>query len=227
MATILTVDDEPGIRAFLADTLAEDGHVVMQAADAGEALVLLEEQPFDLAIIDLRMPGELGGMDVLHYARANRPAMQVIVLTAYGSVPEAVEAMRLGAFDFLEKPLDGPAALRRLVRRALNWKGAPRQYVPEPALVEEPRRGGLSHLLWQLQKRHVYQVAATYAAVGFILLQATELVLPAVPSLPGWVYPALVGVVLGGFPVALVLGWVYDITSTGLRRTRPESLEGS
>jgi hypothetical protein len=73
-------------------------------------------------------------------------------------------------------------------------------------------------VLWQLKRRHVYNVAAAYAAIAFIILQAVQLVLPALP-LPSWTYTLLVGLTVAGFPVALVLGWIYDITSTGVRRT--------
>jgi hypothetical protein len=79
-------------------------------------------------------------------------------------------------------------------------------------------RGRLSGLLWQLKRRQVYNAAATYAAGGFIVLQGAELLLPALP-VPGWSYTALAGAVIAGFPVALMLGWIYDISATGLKRT--------
>ena len=64
-------------------------------------------------------------------------------------------------------------------------------------------------------------MSATYAAIAFIVLQSAELVLPALPAVPGWTYRLLVAMVIGGFPVAIVLGWVYDFTATGWRRSRP------
>jgi DNA-binding response OmpR family regulator len=226
MAKILTVDDERGIREFLADVLTGEGHEVAQAENAKAAIARLENEPFDLLLVDLRMPGELGGMDVVRRARAEFPEMQVIVLTAHGSVQIAVEAMRLGAFDFLQKPVAGPDELRALVTRALNWRGgrvrsfADAQERLGRALwqAEEPR-SWLKNFLWQLKRRHVYNVGATYAAVTFIVLQSAELLIPAVPGAPTWMYGALVGVMLAGLPVALVLGWVYDITASGLKRT--------
>jgi CheY-like chemotaxis protein len=228
MAKILTVDDERGIREFLADTLSGEGHDVAQAEDAAAAMARLEDEPFDVMLVDLRMPGELGGMDVVRRARAEFPDMQVIVLTAHGSVETAVEAMRLGAYDFLEKPVAGPEAVRLLVTRALNWRGGrgmrsgadgrermQGSMLWQPAAARSPLQG----FLWQLKRRHVYNVTATYAAVTFIVLQTAELVIPAVSGLPAWTYAALVGVMLAGFPIALVLGWVYDITATGVKRT--------
>ena len=132
--------------------------------------------------------------------------------------------MRIGAFDFIEKPISSPDALRRLVARALNWRSepAPARVVettiaePAPVITKGPL-AAVGAFLWQLKRRFVYNVAATYAAVGFITLQAVELILPVLP-VPGWFYPALVGVVIAGFPVALAAAWVYDVTSNGVVR---------
>jgi DNA-binding NtrC family response regulator len=224
MAAILTVDDEPGIREFIADVLAEAGHAVSQAADGADALRRLEEQPFDVLICDLRMPGELGGMDVVQHARARWPDMQVIVLTAHGSVGTAVEAMRIGAFDFLEKPIAGPDALRALVTRALNWRGSRRgaPFVVERGTVEAdviPAASRVRGFLRELKRRHVYNATATYAVIAFVVLQLAELVLPALPNAPPWLYTAIIVLLVAGFPVVIVLGWIYDLTAAGLKRT--------
>ena len=224
---MLVVDDETGIRFFLADVLADSAYDVRQAADGAAALAQLKDRPFDLMFLDLRMPGDLNGMDVLRQARANYPELQIIVLTAFGTVGTAVEAMRLGAFDFIEKPLRSPGELRRLAARAINWRKQPgdrtrgvRATGSEEVNEAPPRASRVARLLWQLKRRHVYKVAATYAAVGFLTLQVAELVTSALP-VPGWSYPVLAGLVLGGLPVALLLGWLYDITAAGLTRTQP------
>jgi two-component system, NtrC family, response regulator AtoC len=120
MAAILIVDDEKGIREFLAEVLTELGHETIQAADGTEALQQFHRRSFDLMITDLRMPGAVGGMDLLQSARTELPEMEVIVLTAYGSVETAVEAMKLGALDYLQKPLSSPGELRLVVARALE-----------------------------------------------------------------------------------------------------------
>jgi two-component system, NtrC family, response regulator AtoC len=120
MAHILIVDDEEGIREFLAGALEDDGHHTTQAADGLAALHQLHSRSFDLLLTDLRMPGALDGMDLVRKARAELPEMEVIVLTAHGTVDVAVEAMKLGAFDFLQKPLESPSELRLLVHRALE-----------------------------------------------------------------------------------------------------------
>ena len=119
MARILVADDEAGVRSFLAETLELGGHEVAQAADGEEALALLARRAFDLLVTDLRMP-KRDGMEVLREAHARQPDLEVIVLTAHGSVSSAVEAMRLGAFDYLQKPLDGPDQVLLLAERALE-----------------------------------------------------------------------------------------------------------
>jgi CheY-like chemotaxis protein len=225
MASVLIVDDEEGIRAVLAEALESAGHQTVQAMDGRDALNQLDDQPFDVVLSDLRMPGDVDGMELVRRARARWPSMQVIVLTAHGSVEVAVEAMKLGAFDFIEKPISSPADLRALVKRAVNWRGTsprpvPMMYdVPPAESAEATQTGWLKHFLWQLKRRHVYTVAVGYLAFGFLALQAAELVLPAIPGVPSWLYSALVGFTLAGFPVALVLGWVYDITRRGIQRT--------
>src|SRR5688572_11222030 len=104
MARILVTDDEEGIREFMADTLVMDGHEVVQAPDGAEAARLLDARAFDLLITDLQMP-RLDGMSLVRKVRSEQPELQVIVLTAHGSVDTAVAAMKLGAFDYLQKPL--------------------------------------------------------------------------------------------------------------------------
>ena len=136
MAALLIVDDEEGIRAFLADALATDGYEVMQAANGIEALAQVHSRSFDLMITDLKMPGALDGIDVLRRAKSEQPDMEVIVLTAHGTVESAVEAMKLGAYDYLQKPIASPAELRLVVARALER----RRLVAKDALHREIRR---------------------------------------------------------------------------------------
>src|SRR5512141_1648958 len=122
MARILVADDEPGLREFLVDALALDDHVVVPAPDGKAAAKLLDERGFDLVITDLKMPG-MDGMALLRKIRAEQPEVEVIVMTAHGTVDNAVEAMKLGAFEYLQKPLSGPDELRLLVSRALERRG--------------------------------------------------------------------------------------------------------
>ncbi|MCX5741553.1 MAG: sigma-54 dependent transcriptional regulator [Proteobacteria bacterium] len=119
MARILVADDEAGLREFLTDALELDHHTVVTARDGAEASKLLDERGFDLVLTDLKMP-KLDGMSVLRKVRAEQPEVQVIVMTAHGTVDNAVEAMKLGAFEYLQKPISGPDELRLLVARAVE-----------------------------------------------------------------------------------------------------------
>jgi len=116
---VLVVDDEEGIRSFIGEVLRGEGYQVTLAADGQEAVDLLDGHSFHLMISDLKMP-RLDGMELLRKVRAEQPEMEVIVLTAHGTVESAVEAMRLGAFDYLQKPLSGPDELRLVTSRALE-----------------------------------------------------------------------------------------------------------
>ena len=104
-AHILIVEDEVNIRAALGTILEKMGHRVRSAATGEEALALLDESGCDLVITDLKMPG-MDGMELLRRIRQAWPPTEVVVMTAYGSIETAVEAMRLGAYDYLTKPLD-------------------------------------------------------------------------------------------------------------------------
>jgi len=116
---ILVADDEEDVRTFLAESLERAGHEVTQVADGTAALRAAHEEPFDVVLTDLRMPGA-DGMAVVRAVRTEQPDVEVIVLTAFGDVNTAVEAMKLGAFDYLQKPVAGPQAVRDLVAGALE-----------------------------------------------------------------------------------------------------------
>lgn len=133
MARILVVDDEQGVRAFLADALAAAGHDVVEAEDGEVACRALRGGAFDVLVTDLQMP-RLDGMELLRRARREQPNVAVIVLTAHGSIAGAVEAVKLGAVDYLEKPLESPAVLRQIVARAAPG-AAGAQAAPESGAV--------------------------------------------------------------------------------------------
>jgi DNA-binding NtrC family response regulator len=120
-ASILVVDDDPGFRELVAEILLGAGASVLRASSGTEAVAHLREHTFDLVISDQRMPG-LGGLDVLREAQKHPDPPAVILMTAFGTIPDAVEAMREGAVDYLSKPLESPAALRALVHRVLETR---------------------------------------------------------------------------------------------------------
>jgi two-component system response regulator FlrC len=120
---VLIADDDAALRRLARDVLDAQGYELLEAPDGERALALLREHAVDVVVSDLRMPG-LDGLALLAAARKLPDPPVVVLLTAYGSVPQAVEAMRLGAFDFVEKPLASPATLRRIVARALGARAA-------------------------------------------------------------------------------------------------------
>jgi DNA-binding NtrC family response regulator len=102
---ILIVDDEVNIRNALVTLLEKKGYQAQGVGTAEGALEQLEASDIDLVITDLRMPG-VGGMEFLRRLKTKRPSTEVVVITAYGSIETAVEAMRCGAYDYLTKPID-------------------------------------------------------------------------------------------------------------------------
>jgi len=117
-AKILIVDDEINIREALATILEAEGYQVHAAGSAEEAMSKLGEDFYQVVISDMRMVGG-SGMDLLRWIRANCPEIEMILLTAYGSVEGAVEAMKLGAYDYLSKPVDR-RRLSLLIGKALE-----------------------------------------------------------------------------------------------------------
>ena len=128
-ARILIVDDEPNVRLGFRTALETAGYVVHEAADGMDALDQLERSSVTLVLLDLQMP-LLGGMDVLRRLREAGNAVPVVIVTAHGSIPDAVAAMKLGAIDFLSKPLT-PTELRRVVQEVVARHADP-EAEPEP-----------------------------------------------------------------------------------------------
>jgi DNA-binding NtrC family response regulator len=113
---VLLADDDAGVRFTLGEVLAESAVDVLEAKDGQEALELLEKNSVDLVITDLKMP-EVDGMELLRAVRAKSPEMKVVMITAHGSEAQAVQAMKLGAFDYFKKPFDVDA-VAAVVKRA-------------------------------------------------------------------------------------------------------------
>ncbi len=116
--TILVADDDAGMRESLARALRREGFTVVPAEDGTAALEALRRSRVDLLVADLRMPG-LDGLELLRAAKLLAPETEIVVISGHGTVEEAVEAMKEGAYDFLTKPFDR-GALIRTVRQALE-----------------------------------------------------------------------------------------------------------
>lgn len=120
--SVLLVDDEPLIRIALADSLEESGLEVAAAASGREGMALLERGHFDVAVLDLRLP-DMSGIDLLRALTRRGATTDVVMITAHGDIPAAVEAMKLGARDFLTKPFE-TAALLETIRGYLRVRQA-------------------------------------------------------------------------------------------------------
>jgi len=154
---ILIVDDEKNIRLTLSQALETLGMPVQTAVDGEEALQKLQDSDFSLVLLDLKLPG-MDGLEVLRRIRESRPKTRVIMITAHGTIDYAVEAMKLGAVDFLRKPFS-PNEIRRLVRQVLERQGQEGEGLPDyQTLIDEARQrireGGLESA-WEFTRRAV------------------------------------------------------------------------
>ncbi|HMB69273.1 MAG TPA: sigma-54 dependent transcriptional regulator, partial [bacterium] len=136
-ANVLIVDDDPDLRRALSDRIAFWGHSVTEAESGEAALEATAARVFDVVLLDLKMPG-LDGMETLARMQTQDSAADVVMLTAHGTVESAVEAVRLGAADFLLKPVDFDL-IQRVIDRALNKRRLERA---NRALVERAEREG-------------------------------------------------------------------------------------
>lgn len=116
---VLIVDDQFLVRQMLEESVSRKGYDVRSAASGEEAVELLKHEEFQLAFVDLKL-GKLSGIDVLKFSRDKFPDMLFVIMTAYGTVQEAVSAMKLGAFDFVMKPFT-PDQMDIIIDKAENW----------------------------------------------------------------------------------------------------------
>ncbi len=167
MWRILVVDDEEGIRTFIAKALENVGYKVSMAADGEEALQLITRNFFHLIISDQKMP-KMDGLTLLKHCKMEAPESEFIMLTAYGSIDSAVEAMKLGAFDYLTKPIESLEELRLIVARALERFKL--KNIQEVSTVQEekaPKPDYVSNMMKNLMA-DLQKVAQTDASVLLI-----------------------------------------------------------
>ncbi len=105
LKTVLIIDDDPAHRLMLREAVSDRGHRSVEAASGEDGLKVLETETIDLILLDIKMPG-MGGMEALKHIKAFNPAMPVIMMTAFATVQTAIEALKLGAEDYLLKPLN-------------------------------------------------------------------------------------------------------------------------
>ncbi|MGD9191433.1 MAG: sigma-54 dependent transcriptional regulator [Desulfobacterales bacterium] len=124
-AKILIVDDELIMRESLAGWLQRDGHSVQTASSGEDALEKLKDMKFDIMLVDIKMEG-ISGLDVLRNVKENDPDIAIVMITAYGSIPTAIEAMKNGAYDYMLKPFD-PNELGVLIEKIIQHQEQTRE----------------------------------------------------------------------------------------------------
>ena len=178
MANLLVVDDELGMRQFLTHLLQREGHTVRVAENGQEAMALLQQQPADLMLSDIRMP-DMTGIELLKTARESLPDLEVIMMTAYANVDTAREAFLLGAYDFVQKPFDNDL-LKETVARALEKISLVKE---KEALLEENKaliqgqrsRGKLGNIIGHSSRMEaLYKMIETVAQVQSTVLVTGE-----------------------------------------------------
>ncbi|MBC8229065.1 sigma-54-dependent Fis family transcriptional regulator [bacterium] len=156
--TILVVDDEPGIIAMLSGLLKDEGYAVVTADSGREALNQIKQTRVDLVMLDLRLP-DLDGLEVLRRIRFDDATLPVIMMSAHGTIPTAVEATKLGAYDFIEKPFE--SAVERLL------------LVIEHALNEQKLKQENINLRRELSKK--YEMVGESKAMEFLYKQIMKI----------------------------------------------------
>ena len=165
-ATLLIADDDPGLRESLERTLTREGYRVVLASDGRAALERVQAGGVDLIVTDLKMPG-LTGLELLRAAKAIMPDVDVILLTAFGTVEEAVKAMKDGAYDFLTKPFRREQLIK-LIDKALERRDLIEQNRALKKQLEDIRAKGQmigDSPSWRRMMTLVEQVADSSATV--------------------------------------------------------------
>ena len=159
-ATLLLVDDEEKSRFFLSQSLRKEGHEILTAGSVAEALSLVQEYPLDLALLDLVLP-DGDGLTILQAVKLQSADLPVIILTGYGAVRSAVQAIKQGAYDYLEKPVD-IAKLKVTISKALETLALRR----EIDRLQATSASGLGATLIVGHTRAMRQVAELIARVA-------------------------------------------------------------
>jgi two-component system NtrC family response regulator len=229
---ILIIDDEPNIRSGLAKGLAKEADVLETAQDAEEGLAKFREGTYQLVIADVRLPGEMDGLELIEQILRSSPQTTTIVITAHGTVETAVKSMRLGAFDFITKPLDLDL-IRHQVRKAREHY---RLQIENRELRNRlVNAGEVSNIIGNCAAMHdvfqqIRQVAATDAT---ILIQGEsgtgkELIARAVHDLSNRSSGPFVAVNLGAMPETLLESELFGHEKgsfSGATRQKPGCFE--
>ena len=164
--TILIVDDEPAIRKSLTGLLTDEGYEVVSADNGYEALKLIDEDPPDLVLLDIWLPG-MDGIETLKEIKQNHPYLPVVMITGHGSIETAVIATKFGAFDFLEKPLSIDKIILT-INNSLNFRNIEEENIYlKSKILEKNSINGISKVVTNL-KKEIFKIANSDA---WVLLQ--------------------------------------------------------
>jgi two-component system nitrogen regulation response regulator GlnG len=232
-ARVLIVDDAVEVRQLLRRLVEKAGMEVLQATDGRTALSIIQEQSPDLVLLDIRIPG-LDGREVLQQARAIDPSLPIIMMTAFGSIPDAVQLVKAGAQDYLTKPFTN-AQVIQTVRRALEEQPARTRPAPDDVPLEP--QGALTRLMGLSRKiealdAEVGRVAPTDFSVLIVGETGVgkELVAESIHSRSRRREAEFVGVDCGAIPESLIESELFGYEKgafTGADRTRPGRFEAA
>src|SRR3954468_1335817 len=205
-ATLLVVDDEPGIVDSLQKIFEREHLRVLPATSGAEALELIRRQPVSVLVTDLMMPG-MSGMDLLKASRSLSPETETVLMTAYGTVENAVEAMKQGAYDFVTKPIKR-AHLLRVVGKALEKRSLVQENRSLRAQLAAQKRRSLigQSLPWRRTMEIVMQAAPSQATVLLLGESGTgkELLARAIPGASARASGAFVPVNCAALPESIL-----------------------
>ena len=132
---ILIVDDEDTIRYFLRLELEDQDYEVWDVSTGEKALKLLATHNFDAALLDLKLPGQIGGLEIMHYLRENAPQTSVIIITAHATLNSAIDALRQGAHDYVLKPFNTKELLTSIADGIAHKGGQLNPNIPEQEIL--------------------------------------------------------------------------------------------
>ena len=229
---ILIVDDEPNIRSGLSKGLAKEAESIDVAGTAEEAIEKFKSAPYQLVIVDVRLPGRLSGLELVSWFLEARPETTVIVITAHGTVETAVDAMRRGAFDFITKPVE-LNLLRQQVHKALEHHRLRQENrILKDQLADTGLITGIigSGTAMQDVFQQIQNIASTDATVLITGESGTgkELIAHALHDLSPRRHAQFVAVNLGAMPESLLESELFGHEKgsfTGATRQRPGCFE--